>query len=200
MIRKIERTYFEVWGNAESQNLILKWLLLVFGAVIIVQSICLAVLGLQGPALVAVGEQNTQVLTIPAPTDAVLEREARRTLKAYIENHYSWTSKNVDERFTAASKYVAEKQLRAFQVANADQIRAAKEKKLSQRVYISALDLDMKARAARFTMDRILEVEGIRAVTPLVLDLKFEFGARTQENSEGIYVISEKNITPVHGG
>ncbi|MBI4925854.1 MAG: hypothetical protein HY843_08020, partial [Bdellovibrio sp.] len=195
MIRKIERPYFEVWGNAESQNLILKWLLLIFCSVILIESISLVILGLRKPVLIAIGEENTAVFKVKSTTQETLEREAKRTLSGYIQNHYTWDSKNIDEHFAIAAHYVFEKQIQNFKLANAEQIRSAKERKLSQRVHVSELLIDMQVKAARVTMDRILDVEGIRAVTPLILDLSFDFGQRTKDNPEGIYVISERNIT-----
>lgn len=195
MIRKIQRPYFEVWGDAEAQNVILKWLLLLFAAVIIIESASLVAFSLRKPVLIGLGAESTKTLTPQLTTPELLEKEAKRTISVYIQNHYTWDAKTIDERFSVASRYVAEKQLRGFQLANAEQIKTAKEKKVAQRVHVNELLVDMKARSARVAMDRIFDVEGIRAVTPLILDLNFEFGPRTDQNPEGFYVFSERNIT-----
>jgi hypothetical protein len=76
----------------------------------------------------------------------------------------------------------------------------AKEKKVSQRFYISESKFDLKAKAVTVSGDRILVVEGLRATSPLVIQVEYDFGPRTEENPEGVYIVGEKLVSAQEGG
>lgn len=195
MIRNIKRTYFEVWGTEEAQNAFLKGLLCTICTLFVIQSIALIIVSLRKPTLVAVGKSESRVLTITPPSDELLQEELRRIVRKYVETHYSWDSTTIDKAHEQASKYVSEKLIKAFNSANADQIKIAKEKKVSQKVYVYDVAVDAKALSARVSSDRILIVEGLRATNPFILDITFDSGPRTDINPEGIYITGEKVVT-----
>lgn len=194
MIRDIRRKYFEVWGEEQSQNLFLKYILLVLGSLFAVQSIILLILALKAPVLVGIGEQKSAVLQIVAPSEKLLEIELDRLLRKYAQVHYNWDSSNIETSFNEAAKYVSTPFRKAFTTANAEQIRLAKEKRLTQKVYIDNTQVDAKSMTARITMDRILLIDGLRATNPIVLEVTYESGPRTETNPEGIYITGEKLI------
>ena len=196
----LKRKYFEVWGNEEAQNSFLKGLLVVVGVLFIGQSVAVTVLALRKPVLVAVGQAETAVFNVTPPGESLLNSELKRVLLKYAGAHYNWDSSSIEKAHAEAARYVSIKLVKAFDAANAEQIKAAREKKITQRVYPSAeIQVDPKTLSARIQMDRIFLVEGIVATRPITLDVSFEYGARTTTNPEGIYItdeklVSEKNI------
>ena len=197
----MKRRYFEVWGNEEAQNVFLKGLLSIISVLFIAQSVALVMIGTRKPLLVAVGQTDTRVFTLAPPSQELLNSELKRWAKQYAETHYNWDYKSIEKAHAEAAKYVSEKFVKAFLSANSEQVKLAHEKKISERVYLSAeIEVDVSSLSARISMDRIFTVEGLRATSPLTLDIQFEFGPRTQQNPEGIYVISEKIVAPKNGG
>lgn len=200
MIKDISRRYFEVWGNEEAQNAFLKGVLVVLSVLFTVQSVVLCVVCFRKPTLFAVGKSETAVFTVTPPSEELLANELKRVVRQYAETHYTWDSTTVEKAHADAARYVAKDFVKAFNAANAEQVRIAKEKKLAQKVYVSEITIDAKVLSSRITMDRILAVEGLRAVSQLILEVSFDYGPRTSTNPEGIYVIGEKVITSQTGG
>lgn len=201
MIRNITRRYFEVWGNEEAQNSFLKGLLITGAILFAIQSIVLAVLAFRKPTLIAVGQGETRIFTVAPLSEELLSNELKRLVKKYVETHYNWDSSSVEKAHSDAAKYVSEKFVNAFNRANAEQVRFAKEKRISQKVFLtSEIQVDSKTLVARISMERIFNVDGLRATSPLVLDVSFEYGPRTANNPEGIYITAEKVIPNSTGG
>ena len=194
MIRDIRRKYFEIWANEEAQNVFLKGVLAVFVLLFVIQFGVLCVIGLRKPVLIAIGQTETQILTLTPPPEELLALELKRLVRHYTETHYTWDSTSVEKAHEEATRYVGDAFIKAFKAANAEQIKIAKEKKLSQKVYVSDISIDSKTLTARITLDRILIIEGLRATSPLVLDITFEYGPRTQTNPVGIYITAEKVV------
>lgn len=201
MIRTIKRRYFEIWGNEEAQNIFLKGLLSGLAALFLVQSIALVILALRKPVLIAVGPAETRVFNVTPPGDELLASELKRLVQSYVETHYNWEFTTIEKAHAEAARFVSEKFVKAFITANREQVRMAKEKKISERVYLTSdVQVDLKALSARVPMDRIFTVDGLRATSPLTLDITFEYGPRTQSNPEGVYITGEKVISPPQGG
>jgi hypothetical protein len=194
MIRDIRRQYFEIWGSEEAQNSFLKGVLIILGILSAIQSIVLCYLALRKPVLVAVGQTETQVFTMTPPTEDLLNNELKRVVRKYVESHYTWDNSTVEKAHAEASRYVSTQFVKAFKAANIEQIKLAKEKKLSQKVYVSELSVNSKDLTAHLILDRILMVEGLRAASQLTFDISFEYGPRTSSNPEGIYIVSEKVV------
>jgi len=195
MIRNVKRAWFEVWGEAQAQNQILKGLLLIFVILSAIQAIALAALAMRRPVLIAVTEDKTQVLAVTPPGEKLLNTEVSRVVQAYVTSHYTWDWSKVDSAFQEAAHYVAPDFEKKFIEANAQQIKVAKEKKVSQRFYFQPPVVDIAEKHVKVDGDRILLVEGLRAATPLTIEVEFDYGERTAINPEGVYVTGEKLVT-----
>ncbi len=194
MIRNIQRTWFEVWGEEMAQNRILKGLLLLLIVLSAIQTMALVVLSLRMPMVVAVSSSDSRsLLEVPAGLE-VIEREARRVVARYAQAHHEWDYSNINEKMREAAKLVHSDFEKQFSKANREQIKIAKEKKVAQKFYVSDLQIDMMSRTATLSGDRILIIEGLRATNPMSLEIAFDLGPRTEANPEGIYVTSEKLI------
>ena len=196
MIRNIQRRYFEVWGNEEAQNVFLKGVLIALSSLFLIQSVAITILALRKPVLIGVSQTETKLFTITPPPVELLNSELSRFVKNYIQDHYNWDPATIEKAHENASKYVSEKFKKIFFAANEAQVKIAKEKKISQRVYLAHDPvIDTKTLTGRIQMDRILMVENLRAVSSVTLDITFEYGPRTEKNPEGIYVTGEKVLT-----
>lgn len=80
MIRKIERRWFEIWGAEEAQNRFLKYLLLVFCVVSIIELCVVTILAIRKPTLIAVGKDQTKWNISEEPSPEYLAREISRTI------------------------------------------------------------------------------------------------------------------------
>lgn len=194
MIRDIRRRYFEIWGDEQSQNVVLKYLILVLAVLLIVAIVAFSIVAFRKPILIGVNQTTTEVLKVTPPADELLKTELDRVLRKYIESHYTWNHESIEKSLDAAAKYVIDKNRKSFFASNVDEIRFAKEKKVSQRSHIVDIQIDTKSKAARIRFDRILVVDGLNAVTTLTLDIGFVFGERDSSNPEGVYIASEKLI------
>ena len=192
MIRNIQRTWFEVWGTEEAQNRFLKAILVFFISLSITQSVALVILALRKPPIFAVSQTESRILTVTPPRPELLAAEVKRVVTGYVSARYAWESEKIENTFNIAAKYVAPDFIKRFLSANQDQIRVAKEKKISQRFYIADLNVDLSGKTVRITGDRILLVDGLRATSPLTIEVQFDYAARTETNPEGVYVIGEK--------
>jgi hypothetical protein len=192
MIRDLSRKYYEIWGNEEAQNTFLKGILVALSVLFILQSIALVIVSLRHPILITVGEKQTQIIAETPPSEDLLSEELKRQVTHYVDAHYTWDFTTVEKSHELASHYISAQFLKAFQQANLEQIKIAKEKKLSEKVYFASLVVDPKQLSAQVTLDRILMIDGIRAVTPLNLSLTLEAGPRTETNPEGLYITGEK--------
>ena len=190
-----KRKYFELWGDEESQNVVLKWFVIGLSLLAAVLAISLARVGLRPPTLIAIGEQDTKVLRVKEPGESVLKAELERTIREYTTTHYTWSPTSIEAAHKKASSYVAENFRPSFMKSNEEQVRFVKEKKVSQRVYISEPpQIDSKKLTARVRLDRIYQIEGLTGSVPIILDLTFSYGDRTEENPEGIYITDEKLV------
>ncbi len=200
MIRNIKRTWFEVWGAEEAQNRFLKALLVFFITLCCTECIALVILAVRKLPVVAVSATESRVLTIIPPKAEFLESEVKRAVTNYMTAHYNWEWTKIDDAFREASRFVHPDFTKKFLVANDAQIRVTKEKKVSQRFYISESKFDLKAKAVTVTGDRILLVEGLRATNPLIVQVEYDFGPRIETNPEGVYIVGEKLISAPEGG
>ena len=196
MIRNVKRAWFEVWGNEEAQNKILKGLLTLAVALISVQSISLLILSLRKPNLIAVTASETRILSVTPPNDELLAAEVSRVASSYIKARHNWEPNKIDASFAEAGRFIHKDFLKKFQQGTSEQLRLAKEKRVSQRFYPSELQVDPKKQTVTVSGDRILIIDGLRATNPMNLELTYDFGPRTVANQEGVYITAEKNLKP----
>lgn len=191
-MNRLKRKYFELWGDEAAQNYFLKVLFIAAFTLISIETIAIVALSLRKPILVAVGSSETKVLTYSPPTPDLLKSELDRYVKKYGETRYRFTPETIQDRINEAKKLVGEDFKKQFDSANAEQIKMIREKKISQSVYFSQNpEIDPEKLTAKIFMDRIFSIEGIRGTAPLTLLVQFQYGARTIDNPEGIYITGE---------
>lgn len=192
MIQKTKKAWFEVWGNEVAQNQILKYLLLVFAFSNSFLTVALIAVSMKSSPIFAVSSVESGILRSNAPPKEYLEAEARRVVTAYLQSRHTWDASNVQTSISKASRFVDESFRKAFLQANEAQVKIATEKKISQKFYVSKIDLNLEKGSASASGDRIITIEGFRAVNPLSFNLNFRMGTRTEQNPEGVYVTSEQ--------
>lgn len=119
------------------------------------------------------------------------ESEIKQALLAYLERRYNWTSQTVDHQLERARAFVASSAMQNFVHGTSNVKRFSKEKSVTQRAYASNLAVDLKRAVVLVTGDRITEIQGMRAVGPLSIELGFQSGPRTSDNPWGIYIVKE---------
>ena len=93
-----------------------------------------------------------------------------------------------------AARFVDESYRKAFLSANETQVRIAQEKKITQKFYVSKIEVDLAKTTASVSGDRILTIDGFRAVNALSFNLSLRLGERTEQNPEGVYITSEQLV------
>lgn len=194
MIQKTKQAWFEVWGNEMAQNQILKYLLLVFVFTNAVLAVALVCVSLKPSTIFAVSSVESGMLRNNPPPKEYLEAEAKRVVTAYLQFRHTWDSSSIQSSMGKASRFVDESFRKPFLQANDAQVKIATEKKISQKFYVSKIDMDLKNGSAFVSGDRILTIDGFRAINPLSFTLGLRIGERTEQNPEGVYIISEKLI------
>lgn len=194
MIRNIQRRWFEIWGNEEAQNQILKGLLSGTCVMVLVQTVCIVVLALRDPLLVSAFGPETTFIKVEAPKEGIVKEEVERAVRKYVSFRHNWKWQKIGDQFKGASNYVAGDFQKSFQAENQKASNLAKDKKVSQKFYIDHMNVNVEKRAVEIKGERILVVEGIRATHPMNINFAYVFGDRTQENPEGIYIASEQRI------
>lgn len=192
MIRKIQRRWFEVWADEEAQNRLLKFLLLIFSSLTAIQLVVICVLAFKKPLLVSVTSDASRQVQYSEPDANLLLRELTRAILNYLKTRHNWEWTTIEARAKDASLYVASDFREKFLVSTSEQIRLAREKQISQRLYPEDPQIDMKLKVASVLANRILIVSGIRAAQLLKFQIGFSLGERTAANPEGVYITSEK--------
>lgn len=194
MIHRTKNAWFEVWGNEVAQNQILKFLLLLSGGVIATLAAAVTVLALKSPPIFAVSALESGQLHSGKLPKEYLENEAKRIVAAYLKGRHNWEANTIRTSIGTASRFVDDSFRKSFLQANETQIRIAQEKKISQKFYVSKIEPDLVKGTATVVGDRILSIDGFRAVSPLTFHLTFRHGTRTEQNPEGVYITSEQLV------
>lgn len=192
MIRKIQRRWFEVWADEEAQNRLLKYFLLVLAALSSIQLIVICVLALKKPLLVSVTKEETKRVEYAEPDADLLLRELKRAILNYLKTRHNWDWATIEAHSREAAQYVGKDFREKYLINTQEQIRLAKEKQISQKLFPADPEIDVKGKMATVRADRILIVSGIRAAQAISLQIGFSMGERTAANPEGIYITSEK--------
>ena len=192
MIRKIQRRWFEVWGDEEAQNRILKYLLLLFTAICTAQLIVIAALAFKKPLIVSVTDDLTRSIETHDPAANALLRELIRAITNYLKTRHNWEPATIEARAKSAAQYVSPDFRAKYLISTQEQIRLAHEKQVSQRLYPEEPQIDMKTKTAVVHAERILIVNGIQAAQALNFEIGFSLTERTESNPEGVFITSEK--------
>jgi hypothetical protein len=197
MIRKIQRHWFEVWGQEEAQNRFLKYLLLVTASLIGVLLTTVCILSLKKTPVVFVDPETSAIFFPTEPDSKTLEHELIRILKQYLMRRHNWDWTTIETKAKEAGSYVAPEFREKYLLATQEQITLAKEKQVTQKLFPEEPVINQKEKKAVVQAERILIVSGIRASQQMIFELGFSFGERTQINPEGVYITSEKLNPPV---
>jgi hypothetical protein len=108
-----------------------------------------------------------------------------------MTSHYHWEYGNLDNSLQNALNYVSSDYKKKFVNSNQEQIKIARDKKISQRFYIIEMKLDKNLKKVTVLADRVLILDSLKAVTSMNFDVGYELGVRSDKNPEGIYVTSE---------
>lgn len=192
MIRKIQRQWFEVWGDAEAQNNILKYLLLLFTFISTAELVLICVLAFKKPLIISVNDQDTTIMEQGGPAADTILREIGRAIKKYLRNRHNWDWSNIEDKMKSGAQYVAPEFREKFLIRSQEQARIAKEKQVTQKLFVEEPLIDQKERRAVVKTERVLIVSGIRAAQEMVFEINYTLGARTNANPEGVYITSDE--------
>ena len=195
MIKNIHRTWFEVWGDETAQNKVLKGLNALLVTLVAIQSVALVTLSLRKPVLIAVSSSESKVIKTQFPNEELIEQEVRRIVSSYSKARHNWEWNQIESRLNEAVRYVDKDFYKTFKRATNEQVKIAMEKKISQVFYASEVTVDLDAKTATITGDRILTIDGLRAANSMKVAIGFRLNSRSSNNPEGVYITSEKLIT-----
>lgn len=191
MIRKIQRRWFEVWGDAEAQNGILKYLLLLFTVFCTAELIMICVLSYKKPLIISVTNDKTTTIEQNEPNSNALMREIIRAIKGYLKTRHNWDWTTIEAQTKSGAQYLAPDFREKYLIKSQEQIRLAREKQVSQKLFVDEPEIDLKNKKAMVRTERVLIVNGIRAAQELVFEISYSLGARTESNPEGVYIMSD---------
>lgn len=192
MIRKIQRRWFEVWGDAEAQNGILKYLLLLVTVFCTVELVVICVLAFKKPLIVSVTNDKTAIIEQSEPSSNALVKEVIRAIKNYLKARHNWDWTTIEAQTKSGAQYLAPDFREKYLIRSQEQIRLAKEKQVAQKLFVEEPEVDLKNRKTVVKTERILIVNGIRAAQELVFEISYNLGARTESNPEGVYIVSDE--------
>lgn len=142
----------------------------------------------KGPVVIALSPEANVMKDAPIPDPEV---EIRAALRAYIERRYNWNKNSIDRNLELARAFISPQYVQHFVQGVSNVRKFSKDKEVAQRVYPANFSVDLKKGIVLVTGDRISEIQGIRAVGPLNLELSLQTGSRSRENPWGIYISKE---------
>lgn len=192
MIKNIQRKWFEVWGESEAQNSILKYFVLVLTTICTAQLILICLLALKKPLIISVRDESTTPIEHQLPNVNSLMKEIVRAIKGYLKTRNNWDWTNVEVKVKEGANYIAPDFRDKYLIKSQEQIRIAKEKQVSHKLFPEEPVIDMKASKALIKTERVLIVNGLRAAQEMIFEISYTIGARTASNPEGIYITAEE--------
>lgn len=192
MIKNIQRKWFEVWGESEAQNSILKYFILVLTTICTAELILICLLALKKPLIISVTDESSTPIEHQLPNANSLMKEIVRAIKGYLKTRNNWDFSNVDSKVKEGANYIAPDFRDKYLIKSQEQIRIAKEKQVSQRLFPDEPVIDMKQSKALVKTERVLIVNGLHAAQEMIFEIGYTLGARTAENPEGVYITSEE--------
>ena len=191
MIRP-NRKFFEIWGDMEAQNGLLKVLLLLFTSLLALATVSLTVLGLRKSPLYLISDHLTSEVQAQTESAPTRELEVKHAMSRFVGLRMNWEPTKIDMWKTQVMELIAKETRPKFSQSQAQVIAAIKAKQMSQRFYLTSLKLLTDEKSAVAEGSRLIEVDGVRAVLPAILRMQYSYGDRTAANPEGVYVVSEE--------
>lgn len=143
----------------------------------------------RGPEIIALSHTGESMTLGELPNP---EQEIERAIREYVSSRYSWDANSVKDHLDHARGFVIHKALKSFDVDLSGVQHFAIDRKVTQRAYVSSVEVDLAKQTAHILGDRITIIEGLTAAGPLLLTLSFESGPRSIHNPWGIYIVREK--------
>ena len=148
MIKNIQRKWFEVWGESEAQNSILKYFVLVLTTICTAELILICILAMRSPLIISVTDESTTPIERQLPNANALMKEIVRAIKGYLKTRNNWDWTNVEVKVKEGANYIAPDFRDKYLIKSQEQIRIAKEKQVSQRLFPDEPVIDMKQSKA----------------------------------------------------
>jgi len=112
-------------------------------------------------------------------------------VKKYISLRYLWSPQDVKANLAASKAFVPPKSIKAFDSSTSQVATFSKDRSVTQRVYPSKMEVNLKESTVTVLGDRVTSVQGLKAAGDLKLKLTFQSGDRTLDNPWGIYITKE---------
>lgn len=177
----------EILRDLSKQNMNLKNLCLSLGVLLFLSVI----------ANVFLSQKNTQIVALDAfgsiakVETKVTDLQVESAVKEYLSFRYGWNHKNIEEELDKAKLFVHPSLVNSFSKSMMSTIKYVKEQKVTQRVYMKTIEVDLKKKIIKLVADRITDFDGLKAVTDLKLVLNFEIDTRSVVNPWGVYITKE---------
>lgn len=188
---KSNRRFFEIWGDAEAQNCLLKGLLMFFTLLLALATVSLTILALRKSPLYVISEHLTSEVQAQVESTATLDIETRHAISRFVGLRMNWEAPTINIWKTQILELIAKEVRPKFVQSQTQMLQAIKTKQMNQKFYLTSLKLIADQKLAVIEGSRLIEVDGVKAVLPATLKLQFAFGDRTSANPEGIYIVSE---------
>lgn len=141
----------------------------------------------KGPEVIAL-ESSGHVAKVDTK---ITDLQIQEAIKEYISFRFSWSKETVGVQLKKAEFFIEPSLVTAFKKSMLEVSKYVQEKKVNQRVYPKAVEIDIKNKSAVITLDRITEFENLKAATEMKLVLGFSVDNRTPVNPWGIYINKE---------
>jgi len=142
------------------------------------------------PPIVLTLSETGQILA--TATTAKPEEHTRAAINRYLELRYRWAPSEVKKNLELAKAFILPKNRKSFESTASGVVKFAIEKGVTQKVYLSPLQVSLPQKTAIATGDRITSIQGLKAASDLKLEVSFESGPPTQDNPWGIYITKER--------
>ncbi len=155
-------------------------------------STCLAILLVIRPPQVIT--LNTDGVVLNQVHPVAPEIEVRAALQRYFDLRYKWQPNSVQMQLAQAEDFILPSYTKVYQKSVANVARFSIDKQVSQRAYANSIEVNLAGKTAVLRGDRITAIQGLRAAGDLKIELSFDSGPRTKENSWGVYVTKEREL------
>ena len=196
MINKI-RHYYDLMGDLNYCNLILKLSLTVTGTALVCSLFVILYLSTRAPLLIYV-EPSGDAIKAGFQMDSdknVSENEIQHFITEFISLRYNWTPQNVEERYAESKRFMDSGLLKKLEAKSKEDIGYVKQTGLNQTVYVRSIQPNGTFnRSGKFNVicDRIINVGKARFTSALEIEVIVEKNTRSKENLSGLSVIDIK--------
>ena len=186
------RQYPKLIEEFGKENFNLKTLSTALLALMLINSLILVFVVRRGPTVIPLAADGS----VARVESGVTAAQVQAAVREYLAARYTWTDSSIQAQLKRAEVFVSPALVPAFQKAMLETLKYVKEKKVTQRVYARAMDVDFKSQQVSIVADRITEFDGLKAANEMQLMLGFADGERTPVNPWGIFITKETEKAP----